>query len=135
MQLDLQVDDLFADRISIGEVIDNLLTNSIKYTSEEGSIGIKTSRDNPDKLTLEFSDTGMGIPQKELQYIFDEFYIATNNKGAGTGNTGMGLAIVQNIVKSHKGSIHVRSNEGEGTVFTIRLPADTIQNGENQNNP
>ena len=123
IQLDLQVENLYADRLSIAEVFDNLLSNSIKYIPEKGTVRIKTIHNNSNKLNIEFSDTGIGIPQKDLSNIFDEFYIASNNKGGGTENTGMGLAIVRKIIKSHKGTIQVKSSEGKGTTFSIRLPA------------
>ncbi len=131
VQSDIQVEELYADRFSIAEVFDNLLTNSIKYISDEGTIMIKVVYNHANQSIIEFSDTGMGIPQKDLSNIFDEFYIASNNRGTGTDNTGMGLAIVKKIVRSHKGSIQVKSKEGEGTTFTILLPNKDMPGKEN----
>jgi signal transduction histidine kinase len=122
VQLEIGEERIFADRLSIVEVMDNLLSNSIKYTPEEGEISIRVFKHSSQKLDIEFSDTGMGIPRKEVPHIFDEFYIASNSKRAGSENSGMGLAIVRKIIKSHSGTIHVKSEEGKGTTFTIRLP-------------
>jgi two-component system phosphate regulon sensor histidine kinase PhoR len=122
IKLEIKEERIYADKLSIHEVLDNLLSNSIKYTPEGGTISIRTLQYNSEKLTIEFSDTGIGIPKKEVSNIFDEFYIASNIKRAGTDNSGMGLAIVRKIIKSHRGTIYVKSEEGIGTTFTIRLP-------------
>lgn len=122
IQLEINETKIFADKLSIKEVIDNLLSNSIKYTHDRGVIRIKTSRHTRGKINIEFSDTGMGIPKSEVAHIFDEFYVASNIKKEGIFSSGMGLAIVQNIVKNHKGTIQVKSEENRGTTFTIRLP-------------
>jgi len=125
VHLDIKTGNIFADRISMAEVFDNLLSNSIKYMNGDGDISIIALKKGSDKIHVEFSDTGMGIPQKDLPNIFEEFYIASNNQGSATGNTGMGLAIVRKIIKNHNGSIQVNSKEGAGTTFLIRLPGNT----------
>ena len=124
LSIQLGINDLniYADRLSIMEVFDNLLSNSIKYTPEKGIIKIVTSQHHSEKPIIEISDTGMGIPKKELSHIFDEFFIASNNKRTGNDSSGMGLAIVRKIIKNHRGTIQVNSEEGKGTIFTIRLP-------------
>ena len=122
IQTDINDINIYADRLSIIEVLDNLLSNSIKYTPENGIIKIATSQHNSEKPIIEISDTGMGIPKKDVSHIFDEFFIASNNKHTGSDNSGMGLAIVRKIIKSHRGTIQVNSEEGKGTIFTIRLP-------------
>lgn len=132
IQLDINETKIFADKLSIKEVIDNLLSNSIKYTPDRGIIRIKTSRYMRGKINIEFSDTGMGIPKSEVAHIFDEFYVASNIKQKGIHSSGMGLAIVQNIIKSHKGTIHVKSVEDRGTTFSIRLPRITSPTKQNQ---
>lgn len=130
IQLDLQEEYLYADRLSIAEVFDNLFSNSIKYSKDKGTIRIKAFRNNSNKFNIEFSDTGMGIPREDLSNIFNEFFIASNNRGAGSDNTGMGLAIVKKIIRSHKGSIQVKSIEGDGTTFTIILPNTELRSKE-----
>ena len=70
-------------------------------------------------VQIQIADTGLGIPREDLRRIFDPFF---STKGPGHG-TGLGLAICQRIVKAHKGSLEVRSEKGQGTVFLIILPA------------
>jgi signal transduction histidine kinase len=122
LQLDIEEIDIIADRLSIIEVFDNLLSNSIKYTPEKGIIRIEISHHSQEKIQIILSDTGIGIPKKEISQIFDEFYIASNNKQPGTENSGMGLAIVRKIIRRHNGTIQVKSDIGKGINLSIRLP-------------
>jgi len=115
------VDDIFGDRFSIEEMITNLLLNAVKYTPEKGTIKMSASNEE-DCVLLEIADTGIGIPEKELDKIFDEFYRATNAKEVERDGTGLGLSIVRLIVERHGGRIHVESKEGFGTRFTLELP-------------
>lgn len=134
VQLEIEDMKISADRLSILEVMDNLLSNGIKYTTENGIIRITASQQGKDKLNIEFADTGMGIPKREVSHIFEEFYVASNNKHAGTENSGMGLAIVQKIIKRHRGTIHVRSEISRGTTFTIHLPRNINQKSNKTDN-
>ena len=71
---------------------------------------------------IEVRDDGIGIPEKDLPYLFDRFYRVDKARSRATGGTGLGLSIVRETVNMHKGDIRVESVENEGTTFTIRLP-------------
>ncbi len=107
--------------IRMRQMTDNLLVNAIKYTPEKGSITVNLSL-NDGQLILEVADTGVGIPATDQPHIFEKFYRA-GNAPKGTPGTGLGLAIVKSIVDNHQGRIWVESAIGEGTKFTVVLPA------------
>jgi signal transduction histidine kinase len=94
----------------------NILQNSIDHTDPKGSIDVKMETKGP-KVILSITDTGSGIPNKDLPHIFTRFY-----KGNSDTGTGLGLSIVKEIVDQHRGSIFVESVEGKGTTVTIHLP-------------
>ena len=104
------------------ELISNLLVNAIQYTPAGGQIQVHLATTNQ-AVCLEVRDTGIGIPADVLSRIFDEFYRAPNAKKAFHSGTGMGLPIVKRIVQAHNGTIEVRSQVGQGTWFTVILPA------------
>ncbi|MGC8976357.1 MAG: sensor histidine kinase [Candidatus Ratteibacteria bacterium] len=105
------------DRHRIERMISNLIQNSIDAVEEnKGIIKIKT-KDLQDKFQIIVEDNGCGIPEKNLNKIFDIFFTTKGSRG-----TGFGLAIVQKVVKEHNGKIEVNSNPGEGTTFTITFP-------------
>ncbi len=106
----------------IEHAVSNIVQNSIDYALSEGKIIIKLKK-NRDKAVLEVSDTGIGIPKKDVPHIFERFYRAENGAGQKKGGSGLGLAIVQQIVKSHNGSINIESVEDKGTKVSISLPA------------
>ena len=113
-----------ADRVQIERMITNLLSNAIKFTPEGGSVRIAVRPvDGHAEIVVE--DTGRGIPTEHLPHIFDRFYRVP---GSGTApapeqGLGLGLSFVAWIVKAHKGTIKVDSTPGQGTRFTIKLPA------------
>ncbi|MFZ5631996.1 MAG: sensor histidine kinase [Bacillota bacterium] len=100
----------------------NLLDNGIKYTSPGGQVRVACGVEE-DRLSIEVSDTGEGIPEADLPYIFDRFYRVDKARPRSTGGTGLGLAIVRQAVELHNGVIEVKSAPGRGTAFIIRLPA------------
>lgn len=110
------------DRDRIGQVISNLIDNAIKFTVENGKIGLKT-RIEGKKVVISVSDTGVGIPEDELKLIWDRFHMVdksrTNKKG-----TGLGLSIVRQIINQHGEKIWVESKEGEGTNFSFTMSID-----------
>ncbi len=112
-----------ADRIRIGQVLTNLISNAIKYSPEEKEIIINVSRKNMDVI-IGVKDFGEGIPQDKLEKIFNPFYRAgsDNQKKSVTGS-GLGLYISREIVKQNGGDIWVKSEEGEGSTFYFSLPA------------
>jgi signal transduction histidine kinase len=110
---------LLGDAKRLQRVIANLLDNAIKYTSTGGKINIKVAyRDTYAELAI--IDTGIGIAQEDLPHIFNRFYRGDRSR-TSSGN-GLGLSLVQAIVKAHYGSVDVRSQPGKGSTFTIRLP-------------
>jgi len=103
----------------INQVFLNLITNAAQAMGEEGRLTV-SSRAGKDNVEISFTDTGSGIPDDVLPKIFDPFF---TTKAPGEG-TGLGLSIVHKIVKSHGGSIKVRTTPGKGTEFTVALPTD-----------
>gem|GEM_PF-64629 len=102
------------------KVVLNLLSNAVKYTYEgEIRVGLRWQ---DDKAVLTVQDTGVGIPEEELPRVFERFYRVRVTQGRSHEGTGIGLALVQELVKLHGGSISVESKLGEGTTFTLRLP-------------
>jgi len=106
----------------IEEVLENLLSNAWKYTTEGGSITVSVVHDEA-KNTVDISvaDNGMGIPEEGLQRVFEKFKRVDEHRGAIRG-TGLGLAIVKHIINMHGGRIWVKSKIGEGSTFTFSLP-------------
>jgi PAS domain S-box-containing protein len=111
------------------QVIWNLLTNAVKFTPNGGRIEIRLRR-AAGGVEIGVSDTGPGIPASFLPYLFDPFSQADNARSQGQRGLGLGLAIVRQIVEMHGGTIGVASSEGQGSTFTIRLPARTDHRSE-----
>ena len=103
------------------QLVGNLLENAIKYTPGGGRVGLR-ARAEGDQVIVQVSDSGAGIPPADQPYLFDKFFRASNVPGDVAG-TGLGLSIVKSIVDSHNGRIWVESRLGEGTTFTVVLPA------------
>lgn len=123
--LDLQLPDvdLNADQKLLHQVWVNLLTNSVKFTPEGGTIAIKLHQDEQ-FCFADVKDTGIGISADNLPYIFNRFYKADKARSRHEGETGsgLGLAITEKIIRMHGGTIAVESREGAGTEFHIKLP-------------
>lgn len=102
-------------------VMDNLIINAIKFSKHEGNIDVSLSQANND-IFIKVRDYGIGIPDDMLPYIFDRFSKARRNGVRGEASVGLGLSIVQQIVKKHNGEIKVNSAPDSGTTFTIKLP-------------
>lgn len=111
------------DKTALTSMIYNLIENAEKYSPENTNIEIGLSR-NASEALLTIRDQGPGIPENERNRVFEKFYRIGNEDTRRTKGTGLGLFIVQHIVNLHKGSIKIRSNHPNGTVFEIRLPAD-----------
>jgi two-component system phosphate regulon sensor histidine kinase PhoR len=129
-------DQVYADKDMISQVIVNLLSNAVKYTPPGGSIKIESESvldDNSENLVrVSITDTGVGIPEEEIDYVFDKFYrvSAKKNKEQAKG-TGLGLNLVKQIVeKVHNGRVFVRSKVGQGSTFGFELPLATREVAE-----
>jgi signal transduction histidine kinase len=111
---------VYGSKEELLSVFTNLLSNSIKYSSEGGNVVIRLfERDK--NIAIEVSDTGIGIPKNEQDRLFSEFFRASNAKAVSEMGTGLGLAIVKAKVEQHGGSIEVESEEGKGATFRIFL--------------
>lgn len=111
---------------ALEQVLTNLIDNAITHTENAGSVQVLVS-DDKEQLVMIVKDSGSGIPEEDLPFVFERFYKADKSrtrKTARTGN-GLGLAIAKNIIQAHGGTIKVTSKLHEGTTFTIRLPRDT----------
>jgi signal transduction histidine kinase len=112
----------YADIALIERVLENLLENAVRYTPEEGSISIVLSNHESEKITVQASDTGRGIPEIELSHIFDRFYQLDKSRKGKSGHSGLGLAITKRILELHGTNIDVQSILNTGTTFTFKLP-------------
>lgn len=108
------------DRDNFRHVIDNLLSNALRYTDKGGTVKLKLYRKNEDAV-IEVSDTGIGIDSENLKNIFERFWRADESRARVTGGSGVGLAIVKASVEAHGGKISVNSTKGKGSCFTVRL--------------
>ncbi|MGX1832281.1 sensor histidine kinase [Paenibacillus taichungensis] len=110
-----------ADRDQLNQVWMNLLGNSIKFTPAGGHIHIRT-RQVENEILITITDTGIGIAQEQLEYVFDRFYKTDLSRNRSISGNGLGLAIVKKIVMLHHGTVEMRSREGEGTTVLVHLP-------------
>ena len=116
--------EIYLDREKTEEVFNNLISNAIKFTPADGRISLNVTVDSnyPDYVSVIVSDSGIGIKKEEIPHIFDRFYQADSSQTREYEGTGIGLAIVNELVQLHKGTISVKSFVGQGTEFCIRLP-------------
>ncbi len=110
-----------ADRFKLEQVFVNLVDNAVNYT-EKGSVTVRLRREG-DRLAVDVADTGIGIERRHLDRVFERFYVADKSRSRRAGGTGLGLAIVKHITALHGGEVTVQSVLGEGSVFTVHLPA------------
>ncbi len=110
------------DRERLREVAANLVANAIRYNREGGRVDVRLSRENGSAV-LSVADTGIGIPEADRAHLFERFYRVDKARSREMGGSGLGLAIAKWIVEAHGGTIGVESREGEGTTFTVTLPA------------
>jgi CheY-like chemotaxis protein len=111
------------DAARLQQVIANLLTNAAKYTDPGGSIALRASKDGAHAV-IRVEDNGIGIPSSVLPHVFELFYQGPRDRSRAQGGLGLGLAIVQNIIRLHGGDVAARSaGAGQGSEFVVRLPA------------
>lgn len=114
---------LFGDPDRIEEALGILVDNACKYTLDGGRVSVRTRRKR-DRVIVEVSDTGVGIPEEDLPYIFERFYRSDLSRSKETGGFGLGLAIAKHIIDASHGTISVRSIVGKGTTFEVSLPRE-----------
>jgi len=110
-----------ADKDRLNQVLTNLISNAVKYSAESCKIIVKVTENEQNGLLI-VEDNGIGIPEKDLPFIFERFYRTDQSRSRLTGGAGIGLAIVKSIVTAHGGTVTVESSEGSGSRFTIALP-------------
>jgi len=114
----------FVDADRLQQVFHNLFENAMRYTPARGTIRVRLSTP-PGEARLEVSDTGIGIPEKDLPFVFERFFRSDRARRAYSGGSGLGLSIARWIVEAHKGKITVASVVGKGSTFTVTLPLVT----------
>lgn len=113
---------LTADKMHIGNIISNLLENSIKYSGESVKIDIDYRENSNDSVCITVKDNGFGIAKTDANYIYDKFFRSRSASDNDIPGMGLGLAYVKQLVQAHRGNIVMESEEGVGTIFTINLP-------------
>ena len=113
--------ELEGDRGLLRQVVRKLVDNAVKYSPPGARVAVRGSA-RGDELALEVEDRGIGIPQEHLSRIFEKFYMVDGGVTRRLGGTGVGLYLVREIVKLHKGAVDVQSHPGQGSVFSVRLP-------------
>ena len=118
---DLRPARLAGDANRLGQVVDNLLSNALRYTDAGGRVVARTFEQG-EHAVLEVTDTGIGISPEDLPRIFERFWRSDKSRARTSGGAGIGLTIVQELVRAHDGRIDVNSRPGRGTTFSVRLP-------------
>ena len=104
----------------IGRVLNNLVSNAMRYTPAGGTVAISAHRTGA-QVEVSVSDNGEGIPSEDLPHIFESFYRGEKSRSRATGGAGLGLAIARGIIQAHGGQIWVESHPGVGTKFIFRI--------------
>ena len=112
--------NVLCDPNKIGQVLSNLLVNSINYGVENGKTVVRFY-DMGDNILIEVADDGIGIDEEDLLRIYERFYRVDKSRSRHAGGSGLGLSIVKHIVEAHGGNLHVRSTLGKGTTFSFTL--------------
>jgi signal transduction histidine kinase len=120
-QIDPAIDKVMGEAVLIEETITNMLFNAVKYTPAGGRVGLEVVPEG-NFVQVKIVDTGIGIPDAALPYIFQEFYRADNARAVERDGTGLGLAFAKQVVERHGGRIWVENNPGGGSTFTFTLP-------------
>jgi two-component system phosphate regulon sensor histidine kinase PhoR len=122
VHFDPELPDVNVDPSAFGQVLMNLLENAVKYTGAEKRIAVRTLRRGK-SVCVEVEDNGIGIGRRDARRIFDRFYRADDLLARQTEGTGLGLSIAKKIVEAHAGRLTLKSTPGQGSVFTVALPA------------
>lgn len=119
------IDPVWMDIHQINRVVNNLISNAIRFTPAGGKVDVCANRDAND-VVVTVTDSGEGIAAEDLPHVFEQFYRVEQSRNRGTGGTGLGLTIVKSIVEAHGGKISITSQQGVGTVIEFRLPQKDI---------
>lgn len=121
IELDLQDCQVYVDQDLFEQVWQNLINNAIKYSDEKGRIEVLLE-DKTEAVRVHIKNTGKAIPETDLPHIFERFYMVDKARSQSGGGNGLGLSIAKKIIELHKCKIDVKSNEQEGTCFTVTIP-------------
>lgn len=116
-----RMEQITGDRLRIEQVLTNMISNAIKYTPDGGRISVTAGQED-DVVWCSVRDNGIGIPEEDLEHIFERFYRVDKARSRESGGTGLGLSIAYEIVQRHSGEISVSSKKGGGTVMALTLP-------------
>ena len=112
--------NMIGDSARIRQILHNILSNAIKYSIDPGTIHVKLYK-NPNIITLQVKDTGIGIAKPDLERIFERFFRVDKARSRSQGGTGLGLSIVKEMVELHHGKISITSKPGKGTTVTVQF--------------
>lgn len=121
LEMEFDVVDFEGSVSDVRLAVKNLVENAIRYTDPGGTVRVRIAQENGDALVV-VSDTGLGIPARDIPRVFERFYRVDSARSRATGGTGLGLAIVRHVADRHGGSVEVQSELGAGSTFTMRLP-------------
>ena len=132
--VDCEVDPLFVNGHydDFNRIFNNLISNGVRYTPENGEVKIRSTKYRG-KAVIFVNDTGIGIPKKDLETVFSEFFRSENAKKIVTFGTGLGLSLVQSLVEKYGGSIQVKSEVDKGTEFKTQFPLVKLANKNGKN--
>src|SRR6185437_10266804 len=119
--VDPEIGTVMADRDKLEKIVLNLVFNALKFTPAGGRVELRAEK-KEDSFVITVSDTGMGISAKNLPFVFDRFWQADGTSKRKYQGVGIGLALVKELSEAQGGKVEVQSTEGQGTVFTVRLP-------------
>jgi signal transduction histidine kinase len=119
--IDQDVDEIYGEPVLIEEIVANVLLNAVKYSPDHGKVEMNV-KDEGEGVLIVVKDTGIGIPEQDLEKIFEEFYRAQNARKIEKDGTGLGLSIARQVVERHKGRIWAGNNPDSGSTFNIWLP-------------
>ena len=117
--------DAEIDETKLSLAISNLVENAIKYNKDEGWVRVSLNADHK-YFYLSVTDSGLGIPEESIDHIFERFYRVDKSHSTEIEGTGLGLAITRSAIMMHHGAIRVKSQVGEGTTFSVRIPLTFI---------
>jgi two-component system phosphate regulon sensor histidine kinase PhoR len=123
LDLDDSLGVILADEERVTQVFENLIGNAVKYNRDGGSVTV-TGSGKRNRVQVTIQDTGIGIPADDIERVFERFYRSRLGVENGIEGTGLGLAIVHTIIMEHGGKIHVESEEGVGTTFSLTFPRE-----------
>jgi two-component system phosphate regulon sensor histidine kinase PhoR len=124
---------VYADSRRLEQMLTNLVDNAVKFNRDGGTVWVRHTSAAHDEIQV--IDTGEGVPSEHIERLFERFYRVDKARSRELGGTGLGLAIVKHLARAHEGEVNVQSRFGEGTTFTIRLPARAPEGKGRFNSP